>query len=266
MQRIEEPEEEPSNEWKVTAGVHSYEERIYLPKDDLLWNKVISLFHDNPESGHFGSLQTAYIVSRHFHWLAMEATVRKYTAGSELCHQFKAPWHAHHSINMPLPPPSSLWEEVTMVFVTDLPESTASVYTGIPVIVDRLTKMVICLPCGKYIQAPELARMLFEHVLGKHRLPDIIDTDRGKEFTSRFWNRVCSHLNIKHRLSIAFHPQTDGQPERQNQTMEQYLRAFSNFEHDNWVELLPLAEFAYNNSVHHCYGGILNPNNQYNIY
>jgi truncated hemoglobin YjbI len=58
-------------------------------------------------------------------------------------------------------------------------------------------------------------------------------------------------MSTDHRLSTAFHPQTDGQTERQNQTMEQYLRAFCNYEQDNWVELLPLAEFAYNNSVHH---------------
>jgi hypothetical protein len=49
----------------------------------------------------------------------------------------------------------------------------------------------------------------------------------------------------------AFHPQTDGQTEQQKKSMEQYLRAFSNYEQDNWAELLPLAEFAYNNSVHH---------------
>ena len=137
-----------------------------------------------------------------------------------------------------------------MDFVTDLPESTASAYTGILDIVDRLTKMAIYLPCRKDIDSPELARMFFEHVICKHGVPDNIITDRGTQFTSRFWNRVCSHMSINHRLSTAFHPQTDGQTERQNQTMEQYLRAFCNYEQDNWVELLPLAEFAYNNSVH----------------
>jgi hypothetical protein len=137
-----------------------------------------------------------------------------------------------------------------MDFVTDLPESTASAYSGILVIVDRLTKMAIYLPCRKDIDSPELARMFFEHVICKHGVPDNIITDRGTQFTSRFWNRVCSHMSINHRLSTAFHPQTDGQTERQNQTMEQYLQAFCNYEQDNWVELLPLAEFAYNNSVH----------------
>jgi len=211
LQRIDELEEDSRNEWKDTTGVLTYKGWIYVPKDDLLRNKVISLFHDNPESGHFGALKTAELVSRDFYWPAMDATVRKYIARCELCHRTKAPRHAHHSTNMPLPPPSRAWEGVTMDFVMDLAESTASRYTGILVIVDRLTKMAIYLPCRKDIDSPELAGMFFEHVICKRGVPDNIVTNRGKEFTSRFWKRVCSHLSINHRLSTAFHPQTDGQ-------------------------------------------------------
>ena len=83
-----------------------------------------------------------------------------------------------------------------------------------------------------------------------HGVREHIITDRGAQFTSRFWERVCSHLTINHRLSTAFHPQTDGQTERQNQVMEQYLRAYVDYMQANWLELLPLAQFAYNNSRH----------------
>jgi len=114
----------------------------------------------------------------------MEATVQKYIAGCELCHRIKAPRHIHHGTNMPLTPPSRPWEEVTMDFVTDLPESTASRYTGILVIVDRLTTMAIYLPCRKDIDSPGLARMIFEHVICKRGVRDNIVTDCGKEFTS----------------------------------------------------------------------------------
>jgi hypothetical protein len=75
LQRIDESQEESTNEWKLTAGVFIYERRIYVPKDDLLRNKVISSFHDNPESGHFGALKTTELVSRDFHRPAMDATV-----------------------------------------------------------------------------------------------------------------------------------------------------------------------------------------------
>jgi len=180
----------------------------------------------------------------------MDSRVRKNVSGFEVCHRIQAPRHARHGINMPLQAPSWPWEGVTMDFVTDLPESTASGYTGILVIVDRLTKMAIYLPCRKDIDSPELARLFFEHVICKRGVPDNIVTDCCTQFTSRFWTRVCSHLSTVHRLSTAFHPQTDGQTERQNQMMEQYLRAFCHYEQDNWVELLPLAEIAYNDAIH----------------
>ena len=73
-------------------------------------------------------------------------------------------------------------------------------------------------------------------------------TDRGSLFTSKYWFSLCYFLNIKRRLSNTFHPQTDGQTKRQNSTIEAYLRAFVNFEQNDWAKLLPIAEFAYNNT------------------
>jgi hypothetical protein len=238
------------SQWKVVAGVLTYERRIYVPAVDSLHGKVISLFHDNPDSGHFGALKTIELVSRDFNWPVMDSCVRKYVSGCEVCHRIKAPQQARHGINMPLEAPSRPWEGVTMDFVTDLPESTASGYTGIHVIVDRLTKMSIYLPCRKDIDSPELARLFFKHVICKRGVPDNIVTDRSTQFTSRFWTRVYSHWSTHHRLSTACHPQTDGQTDSQNHTMEQYLQAFCNYEQDNWVELLPLAKFAYTNVIH----------------
>jgi hypothetical protein len=58
-----------------------------------------------------------------------------------------------------------------------------------------------------------------------------------------------SLLDVQQKLSTAFHPETDGQTERVNQSLKQYLRMFCNYEQDNWRDLLPLAEYAYNNST-----------------
>ena len=73
-------------------------------------------------------------------------------------------------------------------------------------------------------------------------------SDRGSVFTSKFWSSLCYFLGIKQKLSTAFYPQTDGQTERQNSTMETYLQAFVNFKQNDWARLLPMAEFAYNNA------------------
>lgn len=115
-------------------------------------------------------------------------------------------------------------------------------------IVDRLTKMVHYEPLLTTLDAEQLAEVLIEAIFKYHGLPDSIITDRGSLFTSKFWSSLCYYLNVKRRLSTAFHPQTDGQTERQNSTMEAYLRAYCRFEQVDWVRWLPIAEFAYNNA------------------
>ena len=103
-------------------------------------------------------------------------------------------------------------------------------------------------PVKVTIDAPGLAEVIIDVVVRHHGLPDSIVSDRGSVFTSKFWSSLCYFLGIKRRLSTAFHPQTDRQTERQNSTMEAYLRAFVNYEQNDWARLLPMAEFAYNNA------------------
>ena len=81
-----------------------------------------------------------------------------------------------------------------------------------------------------------------------HGILDSIVTDQGLFFTSKFWSLLCYFLGIKRKLSIAFQLQIDGQIERQNSTMEAYLKVFVNWEQDDWARLLLMAEFAYNNT------------------
>ena len=140
-----------------------------------------------------------------------------------------------------------------MDFVTGLPQSADwrdDSYDSILVIVNWLMKMVHYEPVQTTITAPALAEVILNIVVRHHGLPDSIVSDRGSVFTSKFWSSLCYFLSIKRRLSTAFHPQTDGQTERQNSTIKAYLRAFVNYEKDNWTRLLPMAEFAYNNAKH----------------
>ena len=138
-----------------------------------------------------------------------------------------------------------------MDFVTGLQISTdwkGNSYNSIFVIVDRLRKMVYYEPVKVTINASGLTGVIINVVVRHHGFPNLIVTDWGSLFTSKFWSLLCYFLGIKRKLSIAFHPQIDGQTERQNSTMEAYLRAFVNFKQNNWVRLLPMAEFAYNNA------------------
>ena len=141
--------------------------------------------------------------------------------------------------------PGQPWKSIAMEFITDLPISDG--YDTILVVIDRLTKMSYFIPCRKDLNPRQFARLFLKEIIRLHGIPRDIITDRGILFTAEFWKHTTKKLGIKRRLSTALHPQTDGQTERTNGILEQYLRAYINYHQDNWNELLPLAEFAYNN-------------------
>jgi hypothetical protein len=115
------------------------------------------------------------------------------------------------------------------------------------VVVCRVSKQAIFVPCLTTDTAVELAKHFIKHVFSKHGLPEDIVSDRGTLFVSKFWRAVCKMLDVQQSFSTAYHPQTDGQTERTNQTLEQYLCTFVNYDQNDWEEWLPLAEFVYNN-------------------
>ena len=142
--------------------------------------------------------------------------------------------------------PNRAWSDLSMDFIVELPKSKDM--TTIMVVVDRLTKMSHFIPF-RCLPTASIAADAFINNVKLHGFPDSIVSDRGSQFTSDFWNRLCDLLNINHSLSTSNHPQTDGQTERVNGVLEQYLRCFINEKQNNWVDLLPFAEFAYNNTI-----------------
>src|SRR5882724_2800072 len=135
-----------------------------------------------------------------------------------------------------------------MDFIEGLPLSDGC--DTILVVVCHLTKTALFIPTFQDIDAEDLAQIFLSQVFVKHGTPTDIVSDRGKHFISRFWWSLCQLLGIKANLSMAYHPETDGQTERVNQILEQYLQVYINYQQDDWVNLLPLAEFAYNNTSH----------------
>ena len=95
----------------------------------------------------------------------------------------------------------------------------------------------------------EYAKVFMQNIWNLHRLPSSVILDSDPMFTRKFWVELMGGLDIRLRKSIAFHPQTDGQTKRVNQSLEHYLYQSCNYEQDNWFDLLPLAEYAYNNSA-----------------
>ena len=134
------------------------------------------------------------------------------------------------------------------------PDRLGNLRTAIIVIVDRFTKRSSFFATTDNCTALEVANVLYEHIFKDHGLPRQIVSDRGTQFTSKVFKEFCKLLGIRSTMSTAYHPQTDGQTERVNQSLEQYLRIFCNHRQDDWAKLLSSAEFAYNNAAHESTG------------
>jgi len=153
--------------------------------------------------------------------------------------------HAPYGLLQSNEAPDRPSKSIAMDFITDLPKSEG--YDTILVVIDQLTKMPHCLPCSKGLDAPQFANLFMKEVVMLYGLPHDIITNRGTLFTTDLWKETTGKLGIERGLSTAFHPQPDGQSERTNAMLEQYLRAYINYQQDDWCGYVPLAEFAYNN-------------------
>ncbi|GJR14383.1 putative reverse transcriptase domain-containing protein [Tanacetum coccineum] len=96
----------------------------------------------------------------------------------------------------------------------------------------------------------KLMRLYMKEIVARHGIPVSIISDRDSHFTSRVWQSLHKALGTQLDLSIAYHPQTDGQSERTIQTLEEMLRACVIDFENSWDRHLPLVEFSYNNSYH----------------
>ena len=144
--------------------------------------------------------------------------------------------------------PEKPWMHILADFITKLP--LVQGYNSILVVVDWLTKMVHFIPTTEKTSAEGLARLFRDNVWKLHGLLESIISDRGPQFVAGLMRELNRILGIESKLSMAFHPQTNGQTERMNQELEQYLRMFINHRQEQWPKWLGTAEFVYNNKVH----------------
>jgi hypothetical protein len=220
---------------------------VYVPNDLELQRRVIESCHDHPAAGHPGVARTYEMVTRDFWWPGMRKTIIRYVKNCDVCARIKPGRHAPYGFLRPLEVPQKRWDSISMDFIVGLPPSEG--YDSVLVVVDRLTKMAHFIPTTATIQPKDLARIFHDGFFRLHGLPQDITSDRGSLFTSAFWKALGKRLSIKGKLSTAFHPQTDGQTERTNAQLEQYIRGYCNYQQDNWAELISMAEFSYNNSA-----------------
>uniref|UniRef100_A0A8C5PL16 Gypsy retrotransposon integrase-like protein 1 n=1 Tax=Leptobrachium leishanense TaxID=445787 RepID=A0A8C5PL16_9ANUR len=192
--------------------------KIYVPKKAHC--EVLAICHDSRMAGHGGIKRTLTLTSQYFTWPSMRKDIKHYVRACPVCSASKVSTQKAAGLLQPLPIPEQPWSHVSVDFIVDLPPSKH--HTAIMVVVDRFTKMAHFLPLRKVPTAKETANLFYKEIFRLHGIPSSIVSDRGTQFTSRFWTAFCHTLHITPKLSSAYHPQSNGQTERVNQTMEQY--------------------------------------------
>ena len=218
---------------------------LYIPPQ--LRSHVMREAHEPSYSGHLGTDKTCAAIKRRFWWPHLRKSVRRYIGRCGQCQKSKPRTTQLYGGMHPIPAPSRPWEQMTMDLITALPTTTQG-HDAMIVFVDRMTKMMRCAPTTKKLSAQGTAKLFKDTIFRYHGLPEVIIADRDPRWNSMFWRSVFQSLQTRTRLSTAYHPQTDGQTERANRTLEEMLRSYVHPYGDDWDQHLGDVEFAYNNS------------------
>ena len=224
------------------------EEKVYVLKDKELRVEIIQLHHDMAIAEHGGRWKTVELVTRNYWWPGMTRDVGRYVEGCDLCQRIKNRTEEPVGILKLSEVPRKPWMHLTVNFITKL--LVVAGKDAILVVCNRLSKMTYFVATIEGISVEGLARLLQDNVWKLHGLPKSIVLDRGPQFAAELTKELNRMLGIKTKLSIMFYPQKDGQTERMNQELEQYLRFFIEHKQKDWPEWLAAAEFAVNNKVY----------------
>jgi hypothetical protein len=237
-------------QYSVKDGLLFHKSRLYVPPEDR--DNVLHSCHDSPIAGHFGRTKTLELVRRPYFWPGLHKDVAKYVHGCDACTRASLPTTKPQGFLQPLPIPTRMFGTWGLDFFSGMPQ--VDKYDCILVATNHLNKKAIFIPCSKEVDARQTADLFISHVFKDHGIPDNIVADRGPQFVSKFFQALFSRLGCKVKLTSARHAETNGQTENLNKILGRYIRTFQDHAQTNWLDMLPLAQFSYNNSYHTAIG------------
>ncbi len=196
---------------KLDDGLIYYDHRIYIPQDHALRGEIITASHDHITAGHPGIEKTKELVLREYWWPKMKKDIENYVHTCETCQRTKSSTQAKAAPLHPNAIPSRPWTHISIDMVTGLPRCNGQ--DAILMIVDRFSKEIIPIACTTELSSEGWAKILRDEVYAKHGMPQVVISDRGTVFVSKFMKDLYDLLQIKANTSTAYHPQTDGQTE-----------------------------------------------------
>ena len=196
--------------YSLRQGLLYFENRLCIPPGPLR-SELLKENHDNQTAGQTGAERTYLKHHRRYYWKGMYRDVKKYVQSCDNCQRTKPSLQKNAGLLQPLPIPDRPWCDISMDFIMELPASQQ--FNAIMVVVDRLTKMAHFVLMNTSATAPQVAKLVFDHIFRYHGLPRSIVSDQDARFTSSFWKELLRLCQIKQAMSTSYHPQTDGQTE-----------------------------------------------------
>lgn len=222
--------------------------KLVVGNDEDIKLHILKWLHDSPVGGHSGRDATLHRVKSLFYWPKMGTEIQNYVRNCSICQTNKYDNSAKSGLLQPLPVPDGVWESISMDFIEGLPPSSGKYC--ILVVIDRLSKNAHFVALSHPYTAVDVAQAYMNNVFKLHGLPKEIISDRDPTFLSDFWTELFRVQGVYLKRSTAYHPQTDGQTEVTNRTLETYLRCMTAEAPYTWCKWLPLAEWWYNTTYH----------------
>jgi len=190
----------------------------------------------------------AELIARNYWWPGVTKEVGRYVDRCDACQRYKNQSKAPAGKLMPNAILEKPWSHILADFITKL--LLAQGYDTILVVCDHFSKIAHFIAITEKTLAEGLAKLFQDHVWKLYGLPESIIPDRGVQFAAGMMRELNNLLGIQTKLLTAYYPQTDGQTERINQELKQYLRVFIDHRQEQWPDWLGTVEFIYNNKIH----------------
>src|SRR5712672_160342 len=230
-----------------TGKLWSKDSTLVVVGNNELNRGLISLFHDSPTAGHPGITKTLALMKPYYWWPSMKGHITEYIKGCATCQMTKVNTHPTKPPLFPITSEANAlpFQTISLDFIVKLPVSDGK--DTILTITDHdCSKAALFIPCNETIDAAGVAVLYTTQVFPHYGLPKKVISDRDTWFASNFSRELCDILKIRQNISTAYHPQTDGQSERTNQSLEQYLRLYCRTHQKDWAAWLPLAQYTQN--------------------
>lgn len=208
---------------------------------------ILRDYHDLPLGGHQGFYKTYQRIKRNFRWKGMLCDIKNYIKKCKLCQKNKQ----GRTFKMPMmitDTPRKPFDKTYMDIVGPL-EETNQGNKYILTFEDDLTKFMDAIAIPD-MEAKTVAKVFVDEIICRYRIPKILVTDQGSNFTSDMFKQVCKFLKIKKVQTTPYHPQSNGSLERSHKSLMEYLRSFNEEYPYTWDDHLRAAMFVRNNSVH----------------